>query len=124
MTVNATKQEILEKRMITFSKKIIQFAKKYQRDPLLLPICTQLTRAATSIGANYHEANNASSKADFRNKVFIAKKETAETRYWLDVLEDQADEKIRQTLRTETQELLMILQAIVNTLKNGKNGTW
>jgi len=37
-------------------------------------------RSGTSIGANYCEANNASSKKDFKNKIFICKKETQETK--------------------------------------------
>ena len=41
--------------------------------------------ARTSIGANIHEANYASSKADFINKFQIALKECYETDYWLGV---------------------------------------
>lgn len=43
----------------------------------------QLERAATSIGANIHEANYAHSKADFIAKLQIALKECFETEYWL-----------------------------------------
>lgn len=43
----------------------------------------QLERAATSIGANIHEANYAQSKADFVSKLQIALKECFETEYWL-----------------------------------------
>jgi len=38
-------------------------------------IINQLVRSATSIGANYMEANGASSNQDFTNKIFICKKE-------------------------------------------------
>ena len=48
-------------------------------------IINQLLRSGTSIGANIHEANYASSKADFINKFQIALKECYETDYWLDV---------------------------------------
>ncbi|MBQ6092700.1 MAG: four helix bundle protein, partial [Clostridia bacterium] len=48
-------------------------------------ILSQLLRSSTSIGANIHEANYASSKADFINKFHIALKECYETDYWLDV---------------------------------------
>ena len=47
----------------------------------------QIVRSATSIGANIHEANYASSKADFINKFHIALKECAETEYWIEMLE-------------------------------------
>ena len=48
----------------------------------------QLLRSGTSIGANIHEANYASSKADFINKFQIALKECYETEYWLDIFHD------------------------------------
>ena len=48
-------------------------------------IINQLLRSGTSIGANIHEANYASSKADFINKFQIALKECYETDYWLGV---------------------------------------
>ncbi len=48
----------------------------------------QLLRSGTSIGANIHEGNYASSKADFINKFRIALKECYETEYWLDIFRD------------------------------------
>lgn len=46
----------------------------------------QIIRSATSVGANIHEANYASSRADFVNKFHIALKECAETEYWIEML--------------------------------------
>ena len=46
----------------------------------------QIQRSGTSIGANYSEACNAESRADFVHKLGIALKETNETIYWLKVL--------------------------------------
>ena len=51
-------------------------------------LCNQLLRSGTSIGANIHEANYASSKADFINKFQIALKECYETDYWLALFKD------------------------------------
>ena len=48
---------------------------------------SQILRSGTSIGANVHEANYASSKADFINKLQIALKECHETEYWLDIFQ-------------------------------------
>lgn len=48
----------------------------------------QLLRSGTSIGANIHEANYASSKADFINKLQIALKECYESDYWLDIFNE------------------------------------
>ena len=51
-------------------------------------IVNQLLRSGTSIGANIHEANYVSSKADFINKFQIALKECYETDYWLGLFKD------------------------------------
>ena len=50
-------------------------------------LINQLLRCGTSIGANIHEGNYASSKADFINKFQIALKECYETGYWLEVFQ-------------------------------------
>ena len=49
-------------------------------------LVNQIMRSATSVGANIHEANYASSKADFINKLHIALKECIETEYWIEIL--------------------------------------
>ena len=51
-------------------------------------IINQPLRSGTSIGANIHEANDASSKADFINKFQIALKECYETDDWISVFHD------------------------------------
>jgi four helix bundle protein len=84
------------------------------------PIINQLIRSATSIGANYMEANGASSKKDFGNKIFICKKEAQETKHWLRMMtkcEPERLEDIRK-LWGECQELTMIFQKINNSLRN------
>lgn len=43
----------------------------------------QLIGAATSVGANLAEADNAESKADFRHKIAVSAKEARETQYWI-----------------------------------------
>jgi four helix bundle protein len=47
----------------------------------------QLIRAATSVGANYIEANESLSKKDFLTRIKICRKEAKETGYWLKLLE-------------------------------------
>ena len=51
-------------------------------------LLNQVLRSGTSIGANIHEANYASSKADFTNKLQIALKECYETDYWLSIFKE------------------------------------
>ncbi len=111
-----TKNEMLEKRMLAFAVGVI----KELKDTRSLPVSVvdQLTRSAASIGANYAEACNASSKFDFRNKIFISKKEAAEARYWIDLCIELSKEGSWLGLRGEAQELIFILQAIINTMKD------
>lgn len=106
--------------MIDFSVAIIESFDKYSRSPTLQSSVQQLLKSATSIGANYTEANNASSKTDFRNKIFIAKKEAAETRYWLAVLSRALPDEDFTVLQQEALELNLILQKIISTIKNGQ----
>ena len=120
MTIYQTKLRKLEDRMIDFSVEVIQAFDKYSRSPTLQSSVQQLLKSATSIGANYTEANNASSKTDFKNKIFIAKKEVAETRYWLNVLDRALPYEDFTDLKQEALELNLILQKIISTMKNGQ----
>ena len=49
-------------------------------------LTNQLLRSGTSIGANVAEAIYGSSRKDFVAKLQIARKEAAETAYWLELL--------------------------------------
>lgn len=118
MEQSVAKAKELEQSMLDFAVSVVRYVEQTQ---LPQSVSNQLIRSATSIGANYAEALNASSKIDFRNKVFISKKETAETRYWLRLssqLTSSNPEK-NQVLLDECQKFLMILQKTVNTI-NGQ----
>ena len=71
-----------------FSVEIIHLCDKMKSRGKATTIINQLLRSGTSIGANIHEANYASSKADFINKFQIALKECYETDYWLGIFHD------------------------------------
>ncbi|MCR4324223.1 MAG: four helix bundle protein [Candidatus Curtissbacteria bacterium] len=64
----------LEERTAKFGKSTIIFCRTLKQDNITAPLVNQLIRSATSIGANYMEANSASSRKDFQNKIFICKK--------------------------------------------------
>ena len=108
----------LEERTAKFSEDVIDFVKSVNRNSLNDSILRQLIRSATSVGANYCEANNASSKQDFRNKIYICKKEINETKYWFRMLvktNPELKDKAKE-LWQEAQELNLIFQKIVNSL--------
>lgn len=71
-------------------------------------------RSATSIGANYREANRAESKADFIHKLGISTKEAAETEYWLELINESKNLQTvgTQALLKESGELIAILITI------------
>ena len=115
------KEYDLEERTAKFSEKIIEFIQKIKRDEINRNIISQLVRAATSIGANYCEANASSSKKDFRNKIYICKKEANETKYWLRILAKynyQIKEEIKK-LWQEAHEFHLIFQKITSTIDKG-----
>ena len=111
----------LEERTAKFGEDIILFCRLLKQDSITKPLINQLVRSATSIGANYMEANGGSSKKDFRNKIFICKKEAQETKHWLRMLAVSVPER-KDNLRTlwkEYQELTLIFQKITTSLREG-----
>ena len=75
----------LELRTKRFALAVIKFSSSLPRTRELDVLARQLVRAATSIGANYREANRGVSRADFANKIGTVQKEAAETQYWLEL---------------------------------------
>ncbi len=110
----------LEERTAKFGEEIILLCQSIRTDTVIKPLISQIVRSATSIGANYCEANGASSKKDFKNKIHICKKEAQETKHWLRMLATAVPEKKpeAQKLWKECQELVLILGKIISTLKN------
>ncbi len=109
---NKTSSEVIE-GMIQLSVDVISFC---QRVSLPRSVVDQVTRSVTSIGANFTEAQDASSKKDFLNKIYIAKKEASETKYWLAVIAKLTGEgPAILELSSITQRYVMMLQKIVNT---------
>lgn len=105
----------LEERFLQFGVSVIRLTQD-QKEKLPFSVIDQVIRSATSIGANYSEAQNASSKADFKNKIYIAKKEASETRYWLLLISELLATESADNQLKEVQEILLILQKTINTL--------
>jgi four helix bundle protein len=120
MNKTNTNKYDLEERTAKFGEAVIGFCKTLKQDSITRPIINQLVRSSTSIGANYMEANGASSKRDFRNKIHICKKESLETKHWLRMLTTCfPDRKERiQKFWKEAQELTLIFAKIISSLKN------
>jgi four helix bundle protein len=110
----------LEERTAQFGENIIAFCRTLKQDAISTPLLNQAVRSGTSTGANYMEANGASSRRDFQNKIFICKKETQETKHWLRMLANYFPERKEEIkkLWQEAQELTLIFQKITTSLKN------
>ncbi len=110
----------LTERTLSFSVKIINFVGGIKVTYINKSLLNQLIRSATSVGANYREANNASSRMDFKNKISISRKEINETKYWLDLLSVTNPTNLKEIalLQKETYELSLIFNKIYNTMRN------
>ncbi len=108
----------LEERTAKFGEDIIIFCKAVRKDEITRPLISQIVRSATSVGANYMEANGASSRRDFRNKIYICKKEIKETKHWLRMIAiaDETNKNKSRKLWKEAQELTLIFGKIAGTL--------
>lgn len=113
----------LEERTRKLSKNTLELIKQIKIDELNKNIVSQLIRAITSVGANYCEANAGCSKKDFRNKIYICRKEIQEVKYWIELLAT-TNLEIKESLRilwAEAHELTLIFSKISTTLNKKDN---
>ncbi len=109
----------LEERTAKFGENVIKFCKTIEYSNITKPLINQFVRSATSIGANYMEANQASSKKDFTNKIRICQKEANESKHWarmISTAEETTKEKCRE-LWQEAHELTLIFAKISKNCK-------
>jgi len=113
-----SKQYDLEDRCLKFAEAVNSYVRKLPRDIPNIENGKQLCRSAGSIGANYIEANESLSKKDFVMRIKISKKETKETRYWLNLTKSvEKDIKEKNRLIQEATELMKIFGAILEKSK-------
>ena len=108
-------------RCYHFSINIIKFLKTSAWDSFSLIVAKQVMRSAMSVGANVVEAQNSSSRAEFKRFYEITLKSSTETSYWLCLLRDGFDVKGNEfeLLLKESAELSKILGASVLSIKKG-----
>ena len=109
------KQYDLEERTARFGEDVIVLARRVTKDVVNMPLTSQVVRSATSVGANYVEADDTQTKKDFRHKIGLCLREAKETKHWLRMLA-KANEDLATDCRMlwqEAHELTLILAAIV-----------
>ena len=109
----------LENRTLKFAVSILKFSAKLPKSLEANVVRNQLSKSGTSVGANYHEANRARSKADFANKIKISESESSETVYWLKVVLEMnwSSMEVISPIFKEANELLAIFSSISKGLK-------
>jgi len=104
----------LEERTAKFGEDTINFIRTVEKNEINRPLSSQIIRSATSVGANYMEANQAASKKDFRNKIKICQKEANETKHWLRMIASANPNKkgLCKKLWSEAHQLTLIFAKI------------
>ncbi len=111
-----------KKRLYKYILRLVKFLSRLPKIPVVREIVSQVMRSGTSIGANYFEAEGASSKKDYQNFFSHCLKSANETKFWLAVLRnsnpvpkaliDECD-----CLLQETKELANIFASSIMTMK-------
>ena len=104
---------LLDKSLL-FAARIVKLNKYLTKEKKETVISKQIIRSATSIGANANEAIYGQSKADFIAKLQISLKETAETEYWLRLLQktDYLTTQEFESIERDAKEIIAILVSI------------
>lgn len=112
---NDRKKYDLKERTAEFGAETIRFVKTLPENSINRPLISQIIRSATSVGANYMEADGASSKKDFMHKIALCKKESKESMHWFHMIsvanQDRKDQS--RILWQEAHELSLIFSAII-----------
>lgn len=119
------KKAIFKKRIYNYIIRLVKFLTSLPKDIVVREIISQLMRSGTSIGANYFEAQGASSKKDYQNYFNHSLKSANESKFWLNVLYDSRliPEKYvddSRWLLQETKELANIFASSILTMKGQK----
>lgn len=112
----------LSERTARFGEAVINFALTIRRNAVTAPLLSQLVRAATSVGLNYCEADEAGSRKEFKYRISICKRESRETKLALRfVVKASQDDKAQCNARplwSEAHELNRIFAAIHRNTKD------
>ena len=111
------KDNVIKEKTMAFSVRIVNLYKFMCDKKKEFILSKQVLRSGISIGANVYESGCSFSKKEFLAKNYIAFKECAETKYWLELLYKTGflTEKEYTSLLGDCDELYRILAAITKT---------
>ena len=103
----------LKARTKTFAKRVLKVMDALPDSPKCRVIAYQLTKAGTSVAANYRAACRARSKAEFIAKLGNVEEEADESDFWLEIIiEDQIlPEGLLTDLLKEANEITAIMSS-------------
>jgi four helix bundle protein len=113
--------KILEQRTKDFAIRVIHLSTRLPATPEGKAIRNQIVRSATSVGANYREANRSRSKADFKNRIALCESEASETQYWMEIIGEMnwlSAEQLKGDFK-ECTELLALFTSISRNRSTG-----
>jgi four helix bundle protein len=120
MESGLSKQEELRNRTKRFALRVIRLFRHLPRTTEALVLGKQLLRSGTSVGANYHAAGRARTKAEFVSKMGIVVEEADETVFWIECLIESeiVSASLLKDLLSEANELLRIFSASQRTARS------
>jgi four helix bundle protein len=113
------KESIIKEKSMAFAVRIVNLYKFLCEKKKEFVISKQILRSGTSIGANIVEAECAFSRKDFLAKIYIAFKECAETKYWLELLlrTEYINDNEYNGIAGDGEEIYKILSSITKTTR-------
>lgn len=114
------KENEVQCKSLAFAKRVVLAYQYLCDEKKEFVLSKQFLRSGTSIGANIAEAQYASSRKDFLNKLYIALKECAETLYWLELLMScgYISQSEYDSLFNDCEELRRILSSSTKTTRD------
>jgi four helix bundle protein len=113
------KENVIKIKSFAFALRIVKLYNYLTDVKKEFVLSKQLLRSGTAIGAMVREAEHAESKSDFIHKLSIGLKETNETEYWLELLQQSGylDKNNFDPFNLEIKELLRLLISIIKSSK-------
>ena len=111
---------IIQNKSMEFAVRIVGLYKYLCENKKEYVMSKQILRSGTSIGANVAEAKCAFSRKEFLSKTYIAFKECAETKFWLELLQKTEFISIDEytSITGDCDELYRILSSITKTIRD------
>jgi four helix bundle protein len=121
--VDIEKQGQLVERLIKFNGRVHHLIRNLPRSQPNNNVISQISRSASSIGANYKEVCGSESIRDFLHKSRLCLKEAKETDYWLKVCREDNPQLANRmgALLVEAEEIVKIFGKIVSTTSKRLN---